>query len=147
MDPDSQRRVDPDAALGRLATYGTLAPGRPNHHQLDGLDGRWFVCHVYGRLVDAGWGAGLGYPALVLDPGESAVEVQVFESVDLPAHWPRLDEFEGPGYQRVTTTVHTADGDVAASNSCTSSPSATGIRSCREHPDVRPPQRHQSAYR
>ena len=25
----------------RLVTYGTLGPGRPNHHQLDGLDGRW----------------------------------------------------------------------------------------------------------
>ena len=24
----------------RLITYGTLAPGRANHHQLDGLDGR-----------------------------------------------------------------------------------------------------------
>jgi gamma-glutamylcyclotransferase (GGCT)/AIG2-like uncharacterized protein YtfP len=104
-----------DAALCRLATYGTLAPGRPNHHQLEGLDGCWFEGHVSGTLVDAGWGASLGYPALILDPDSSPIDVQVFESVQLPAHWSRLDEFEGPGYQRVTTTVRTPAGDVDAS--------------------------------
>jgi gamma-glutamylcyclotransferase (GGCT)/AIG2-like uncharacterized protein YtfP len=102
-------------ALCRLATYGTLAPGRPNHHQLDGLAGRWMEGYVNGRLVDAGWGAGLGFPALVLDAEGPAVEVQVFESADLPAHWSRLDEFEGPSYQRVITTVRSPDGDVSAS--------------------------------
>jgi gamma-glutamylcyclotransferase (GGCT)/AIG2-like uncharacterized protein YtfP len=104
-----------NTALHRLATYGTLAPGRPNHHQLDGLEGRWLAGHVNGMLVDAGWGAGLGYPALVLDPDGSAISVEVFESVDLPAHWARLDAFEGPGYQRVVTTVRTFAGDVDAS--------------------------------
>jgi hypothetical protein len=29
-------------------------------------------------LVDAGWGASLGYPALVLDPAGSAIGVDVF---------------------------------------------------------------------
>jgi gamma-glutamylcyclotransferase (GGCT)/AIG2-like uncharacterized protein YtfP len=104
-----------DTALQRLATYGTLAPGRPNHHQLDGLQGRWLAGHVSGRLVEAGWGASLGYPALVLDPDGSAVRVDVFESVDLPAHWTRLDAFEGPSYQRVVTTVRTCTGDIDAS--------------------------------
>ena len=85
---DSGRGVD--GALGRSATCGTLAPGRPNHHQLDGLEGRWLAGHVHGMLVDAGWGAGLGYPAMVLDPGGSPISVDVFESVDLPAHWARL---------------------------------------------------------
>ena len=98
----------------RLATYGSLAPGRPNHHQLDGLKGRWSRGHVHGRLVDAGWGAGLGYPALVLDSDAVAVEVHVFESADLPAHWSRLDDFEGPGYRRVTTTVSTTTGQLDA---------------------------------
>jgi gamma-glutamylcyclotransferase (GGCT)/AIG2-like uncharacterized protein YtfP len=115
MDADSQRRVDPDGAVCRLATYGTLAPGRPNHHQLDGLDGRWSDGHVYGTLIDAGWGASFGYPALVLDPHGTAIDVRIFESVDLPAHWSRLDEFEGPGYQRVVATVCTPAGDVEAS--------------------------------
>jgi gamma-glutamylcyclotransferase (GGCT)/AIG2-like uncharacterized protein YtfP len=101
-------------AIERLATYGTLAPGRPNHDQLDGLDGRWLEGYVDGALVEAGWGASLGYPALVLDPSGSAVGVDVFESRDLPAHWTRLDSFEGPGYERVVTTVHMSTGDVDA---------------------------------
>jgi gamma-glutamylcyclotransferase (GGCT)/AIG2-like uncharacterized protein YtfP len=102
-------------ALERLATYGTLAPGRPNHHQLSDLDGRWLKGRVTGRLVAAGWGADLGFPALVLDPDGTAVDVQVFESADLPAHWSRLDRFEGPGYDRAVTTVRTADGELEAS--------------------------------
>ena len=101
-------------ARHRLATYGSLAPGRPNHHQLDGLAGRWFGGHVRGTLVNAGWGAGLGYPALVLDPDAAPVEVQVFESADLPAHWSRLDQFEGSGYRRVPTTVSTTTGRLDA---------------------------------
>jgi gamma-glutamylcyclotransferase (GGCT)/AIG2-like uncharacterized protein YtfP len=91
-----------------------LAPGRKNHHQLHGLHGRWSEGHVYGTLVNAGWGAGLGYPALILDSNGSAIDVHVFESVDLPAHWSRLDDFEGPGYQRVVTTVHMPAEDVKA---------------------------------
>jgi gamma-glutamylcyclotransferase (GGCT)/AIG2-like uncharacterized protein YtfP len=115
MDPNSRSRGKPGAASCRLATYGTLAPGRPNHHQLDGLAGRWSTGYVNGRLIDAGWGASLGYPALVLDPDGTAIEVQVFESTDLPAHWSRLDAFEGSGYQRVAATVRTPDGDVEVS--------------------------------
>ena len=41
--------------------------------------------------------------------------MEVFESVDLPDHWARLDAFEGSEYQRVVTTVYTARGDVDAS--------------------------------
>ena len=104
-----------DPARCRLATYGTLAPGRPNSHQLDGLDGRWMEGYVFGTLVEAGWGAGMGYPALVLDPVGSAVSVHIFESVHLPDHWSRLDEFEGPGYQRVVTKASTSAGDVEVS--------------------------------
>lgn len=107
---DGRGQAPASDARHRLATYGSLAPGRPNHHQLDGLDGRWSRGQVRGTLVDAGWGAGLGYPALVLDPAGSAVEVDVFESDSLPARWSRLDEFEGPGYARVATTVATASG-------------------------------------
>jgi gamma-glutamylcyclotransferase (GGCT)/AIG2-like uncharacterized protein YtfP len=116
---DDQRRLGggdhANTALHRLATYGSLAPGRPNQHQLDGLEGRWFAGYVNGMLVHAGWGAGLGYPALVLDPDGSDIKVDVFESVDLPAHWERLDAFEGAGYQRVVTFVRTSTGDVEAS--------------------------------
>ena len=99
----------------RLATYGSLAPGRPNHHHLAGIKGRWLQGLVYGRLVQEGWGADLGFPALVLDPAAPAINVYVFESADLPAQWARLDNFEGPGYQRVPVAVHTPAGELDAS--------------------------------
>ena len=93
----------------RLAVYGSLAPGRANHSHVAGLGGRWIPGEVRGRLVEAGWGSALGYPAIILEPDGPAVGVQVLESADLPAHWSRLDEFEGPGYERVLTTVRHDD--------------------------------------
>lgn len=98
----------------RLATYGTLAPGRPNHYQLAGLRGRWLKGIVRGRLVAEGWGAALGYPALVLDPAGDPVEVHLFESPDLPLHWARLDAFEGDGYRRAAVGVETPEGILEA---------------------------------
>jgi gamma-glutamylcyclotransferase (GGCT)/AIG2-like uncharacterized protein YtfP len=83
-----------------LATYGTLAPGRPNNGRLNELPGRWLVGHVRGSLPEAGWGATLGYPGLILDPYGPPVEVHVFESGALPHHWGRLEAFEGSGYRR-----------------------------------------------
>jgi gamma-glutamylcyclotransferase (GGCT)/AIG2-like uncharacterized protein YtfP len=110
-----QNRDDSGNAHYRLVVYGTLAPGRPNHSQLEALDGRWSPGQLRGRLVDAGWGASLGYPGLVLDPHGGVIDVQVFESADLPAHWSRLDEFEGPGYRRVVTKVRLPADEVDAS--------------------------------
>ena len=98
----------------RLATYGTLSPGRSNHHHVAELRGTWFPGHVHGHLIEEGWGAGLGYPALILDPEAAAVPVQVLDSPDLPAHWDRLDDFEGAEYERVVATVHTDTGHVPA---------------------------------
>lgn len=99
----------------RLATYGTLAPGRPNHHQLLGLNGHWLTGTIHGRLVSEGWGASMGYPALVLAEDAPPVEVQIFESVDLPGHWTRLDDFEGPEYQRATVIAQTPAGELLVS--------------------------------
>lgn len=107
----SGRHRDADS---RLATYGTLSPGRVNHHQLAGLKGHWRRGTVRGRLAAAGWGAALGYPGLMLDPRGPLVEVHLFESPDLPDHWSRLDEFEGAGYRRAVTQVCTADGECDA---------------------------------
>lgn len=98
----------------RLATYGSLAPGRANHHQLAALEGEWRPGKVTGALREEGWGAALGYPGLVLDPDGAEVEVQLFQSADLPQHWSRLDAFEGEGYRRVATSVRTAEGELDA---------------------------------
>lgn len=98
----------------RLATYGTLSPGRVNHRQVADIVGRWYPGTVRGERYESGWGAALGYPGLVLDPDGPHVDVQVLESVDLPEHWDRLDDFEGEGYRRVPTAVQTPDGPVEA---------------------------------
>ena len=105
----------PHESTFRLAVYGSLAPGRPNHQQLHGLSGRWIKGTVLGRLLQEGWGAELGYPGIVLNSDGPAVDVLLFESSGLPDHWARLDEFEGSGYRRMVTTVSTAEGDLLAS--------------------------------
>ncbi|MDZ4372866.1 MAG: gamma-glutamylcyclotransferase family protein [Phenylobacterium sp.] len=98
----------------RLAVYGSLAPGQSNHHELTGLAGHWRSGVVRGWKVESGWGAAQGYPGLRPDPAGPDVAVQVFSSADLPAHWARLDAFEGAEYQRVVVTVVTADGPLDA---------------------------------
>lgn len=103
-----------DQAATRLATYGTLAPGRPNAHQLAEVRGTWTTGVVRGQLIEQGWGAAMGYPALVPDPAGQAVAVHLLHSAELPEHWARLDAFEGPGYARLAVPVETADGDVTA---------------------------------
>ena len=100
--------------IDRLATYGTLAPGRQNHAQLSDLVGRWLVGHVHGWLVNSGWGAALGYPGLILDPDGPQIEVSVLESRELARHWQRLDAFEGAGYRRAAVDVSTAEGALPA---------------------------------
>lgn len=85
----------------RLAVYGTLGPGRKNHWVLEGITGTWQKGWVRGHLHQEGWGAVEGYPAIVLDERGPEVEVPVFTSQDLPGHWTRIDEFEGPEYRRV----------------------------------------------
>lgn len=98
----------------RLATYGTLAPGRINHNQLADLKGTWTTGWVHGHLQQAGWGAAHGYPGLVLAPNGERVTLHLFESAELPHHWARLDTFEGTGYRRTAIDVNTDDGSKQA---------------------------------
>jgi len=90
----------------RLAVYGTLAPGRCNHHVLVPLGGRWSRGRVRGRPGRLGTRGGEpSLPALDLDPEADEVEVHLLTSRLLPRHWARLDAFEGPAYHRVLTPV------------------------------------------
>lgn len=98
----------------RLATYGSLSPGEINHDQLSSLKGRWLKGTVRGILHKAGWGASMGFPGLTLDSNGPEVQVNIFESSELPLHWSRLDDFEGPEYRRVLTDVFTPDGTLEA---------------------------------
>lgn len=103
-----------ELAQMRLATYGTLAPGGPNNNRLAALKGFWRQGTIRGRLSEAGWGATLGYPGLILDPSAQTIEVSIFESPDLPDYWQQLDAFEGAEYRRVVTQINTDDGDLDA---------------------------------
>lgn len=96
-----------------LAVYGTLAPGRSNHHVVAPLGGTWTPGTVHGDLSPEGWGATLGYPALRPRTGGPVVAVQVLTADGLPAAWARLDDFEGPGYRRILVPVFAADGSDA----------------------------------
>ena len=88
-----------------LAVYGTLAPGRPNHHVLAPLGGEWTDGFIEGDLLEAGWGAALGYPGFRPRAGGDAVSVSVLTAPSLATAWPDLDRFEGPGYWRILVPV------------------------------------------
>ncbi len=94
----------------RLFVYGSLAPGQPNAHVLADVPGTWQPASVFGTLRAEGWGAAIGFPGLVLDAQGDEVRGQVFSSDALPAHWPRLDAFEGDGYERVIARARLDDG-------------------------------------
>jgi gamma-glutamylcyclotransferase (GGCT)/AIG2-like uncharacterized protein YtfP len=103
-----------DTSLGgpsrRLATYGTLSPGGAYHRLVSGLAGRWIKAMVDGELDPNGWGLTGGYPGFRWRPGGASVQVYLLESADLPDHWERLDEFEGPAYRRMVVPVMTDEG-------------------------------------
>ena len=100
----------------RLFVYGTLAPGRPNEHVLAGVPGEWAPATVRGTLRQEGWGGEMGYPAIVLDEHGGEVEGYLFTSERLPEHWPRLDAFEGAGYEHVLATATCRDGTAVDAN-------------------------------
>ena len=97
--------------MQRLFVYGTLAPGRVNHHVLEPVPGKWTAATLKGRLLQEGWGADLGSPGIVPDAQGEAVSGHLFSSDQLEQHWAMLDEFEGDGYTRVQVTVTLADGE------------------------------------
>jgi gamma-glutamylcyclotransferase (GGCT)/AIG2-like uncharacterized protein YtfP len=92
-----------------LAVYGTLAPGRPNHHVVAPLGGEWTDGLIEGDLLPAGWGAALGYPGFRPRVGGAAVAVQVLTAPSLETAWPTLDRFEGPGYERILVPVFSTE--------------------------------------
>ncbi|HBR2735988.1 TPA: gamma-glutamylcyclotransferase [Klebsiella pneumoniae] len=98
-----------------LFVYGTLGPGRPNSHILENIGGTWCEGHVRGHLHEKGWGAGMGYPGIVLDDNGSPVNGFLFTSANLVAYWQTLDKFEGEEYERVPVNVTTIHGEVVPS--------------------------------
>lgn len=94
----------------RLIVYGTLAPGAPNHGQLRSIAGHWRQGWIHGDLLPEGWGSANGYPALRWRPAGPRVPAWLLESREMPAHWERIDEYEGGDYQRRPIPFETAGG-------------------------------------
>jgi len=112
---DNKTVFDEHPAQFRLASYGTLAPGRHNHHIMDGMTGTWSEGFVRGNLIEVGWANEQGYPALIPDPKGEKIPVHIFESFDLPKNWERLDTFETEEYLRIILPIETKSGKIEAS--------------------------------
>lgn len=89
-----------------LAAYGTLAPGRSNHHIVQPFGGDWCEGLIEGDLFQVGWGAALGYPGFRPRSGGECVTAHVLKSKLLSNGWELLDAFEGPGYWRILVPVY-----------------------------------------
>jgi len=79
----------------KLVTYGTLAPGQPNHGVVEGISGTWTRCVVRGSVRHQ-----LGFPVLTWNPSGPEVNAHLLISADLPNWWLRIDRFEGSNYKR-----------------------------------------------
>lgn len=95
-----------------LIVYGSLAPGRDNHHHMKRISGEWKNAVIQGILVDKGWGQHLGYPGLRFEPRSETKDIDCFSfhSIDLGDHIERLDAFEGDDYQRIIIPFQLKEG-------------------------------------
>ena len=108
---DLQRRFHADRWL---AVYGSLAPGKINHHIVAPAGGEWTAGFVTGTFSENGWGATHGFPGLRWSPDGSEVRVSLLRSEQLPAHWADLDHFEGDDYMRILVPVTGEDAKLVA---------------------------------
>jgi len=92
-----------------LFVYGTLMPNCPNGHVLENIVGKFVPATVKGKLVDAGWSAGMGYPGIRLDKQNDTIHGYLFYSSNLINHWDYLDEFEGEEFERTPVVVERYD--------------------------------------
>jgi gamma-glutamylcyclotransferase (GGCT)/AIG2-like uncharacterized protein YtfP len=93
----------------KLFTYGTLAPGKPNHRILSGLQGTWARCTTRGQLMEVS-----GLPVFRWTPFGPRIEGELFVSPDLAQQWAQLDQFEGASYKRRMISGVTNTGTVVA---------------------------------
>ncbi|WP_286927617.1 gamma-glutamylcyclotransferase family protein [Flavobacterium sp. UBA4197] len=96
-----------------LIIYGTLAPGKPNHHIMEHIRGEWQQATVKGKLENKGWGAEMGYYGFRhADAGEqNEIEAYVLFSDELVANRKYLDDFEGSGYKRILASYKKSNGE------------------------------------
>ena len=99
-----------------LAIYGTLAPGKVNHHHIVDLGGTWRDAAVRGHLGRVPGGIHEGLSAMVVGTGEPLHPVKLLLCEALPAAWPRLDAFEGEEMQRHLVPLEGEDGITGVAN-------------------------------
>ena len=102
-----------DFPCRRLATYGTLAPGEPNHVILAEMDQRWFEGTIDGIAQEED-----GYRVVYWrwDGTRQRVSVRLLVSRDLYREWERLDQYAGSSYQRILVPVDLASGMMIVAN-------------------------------
>jgi gamma-glutamylcyclotransferase (GGCT)/AIG2-like uncharacterized protein YtfP len=88
-----------------LVVYGTLAPGRENHHLLAAIPGAWSQVTIEGEL-----GEWIGYPMFRWVTPGARVPAWLLRSPGLPGHFARLDEFETAAYARHLIPYESATG-------------------------------------
>ena len=101
-----------------LIVYGSLAPNRSNHSEVEHIKGKWLKGIVKGKLENAGWGTDLGYPAFRhtrIDEQEN-IEAHILFSDKLVDNWASLDEFEGNEYYRILAKFELENGEVGVGN-------------------------------
>jgi gamma-glutamylcyclotransferase (GGCT)/AIG2-like uncharacterized protein YtfP len=101
-------------ASRHLVVYGTLAPGEAYHSVIANVPGTWMDGLVRGEVHPTGWGLTGGFPGMRWRPGGMQCPVKMFVSTALVDHWARLDEFEGPEYQRILVPVGDAKAGLIA---------------------------------
>lgn len=117
-DPAPERTDEPHTVLrellGRpgqkLFSYGTLQPGRQNHHVVERLGGRWLPATTRGKR----WLMRGRFPALRWNPEGEVVEGSLLLSGRID--WKRLDAFEGSLYNRILLPVETREGKQVIAN-------------------------------
>ena len=94
----------------KLISYGTLAPGEPNHSLVSDLKGEWEDCVIQGDLSQ-----NKDLPQFTWNLAGSEHNASLFTSEDLPANWCRIDKFEGAKYKRrlVPTTTRAGNSVIA----------------------------------
>lgn len=96
-----------DSPQHKLIVFGTLSPGNSKDHVVSYLRGIWDHCKINGTISESG-----GYPFFELNPAAPSIDARLFINDDLPAHWDRLDHFEGLEYIRTLIPTRKKRRDV-----------------------------------
>jgi gamma-glutamylcyclotransferase (GGCT)/AIG2-like uncharacterized protein YtfP len=89
----------------KLISYGTLAPGQPNHSLISDLAGAWAECVVRGTMNQQD-----GFSRFIWNPTGSEQTASLLSSDCLPDNWNRIDQFEGKEYRRQLIPARTPGG-------------------------------------